>query len=83
MFGTLGSPHDDARLVYQVTCVGKTREQAGWVADKSMTLLDLFPVVSRSVTFVDVDMPGIIRDDKESPPLFYSTPRFTITSTPA
>lgn len=82
--GTLANPHEDAEIVYQVTCVGSTREQAEWLADKSMTLLDGLSVAGRSIAFVDADgFPGTRRDTDVTPPVFVSTPRFTVTTTPA
>lgn len=83
-YGTLGARHDDAELIYQVTCVGKDRKQAEWVADKAMGLLAGFAVTGRSVPVVELESaPGIQRDDTKSPPLFYSTPRFRLFTTPA
>lgn len=82
--GTLADPNADGELVYQVTCVGTTREQAQWVVDKAMALLDGFNVANRSIARVSVDsLPGVLRDDKLDPPLFYATPRFRVFSTPA
>jgi hypothetical protein len=84
VFGTLADPHGDGEMVFQVTCVGTTREQTQWVTDKAFAVLSGLSVTGRSIAFVDIDgFPGIQRDDDVQPPLFYSTPRFTITSTPA
>lgn len=83
-YGTLAARNDDAELIYQVTCVGETREQAEWVADKAMGLLAGFAVSGRSVPVVALEsMPGIQRDDAKSPPLYYATPRFRVFSTPS
>lgn len=83
--GTLATPDDDAILVYQVTCVGKTREQAEWLADKALILLEgNVAVTGRRVLRVSLDMHGgTQRDDQLTPPVFWSTPRFRIISTPA
>lgn len=82
-FGSLENPFEDGDLVYQVTCVGKTREQAEWVVDKAMALLDGFTVTGRSIAYVSVDGgPGTRPDYDVTPALFYSTPRFTIKTTP-
>lgn len=84
MYGSLDAPFDDAELVYQVTCVGTTREQAEWVTDKAMALLNGFSVTGRSVALVMPEGgPGIRRDDDVQPPMYYSTPRFTIKTTPS
>lgn len=81
--GTLAQPFEDARLVYQVTCVATTREQVEWVMDKAMVLLDGFEVDGRHIAFVRPDGgPGIRWDADVTPPVFYATPRFTVISTP-
>lgn len=82
--GVLAALHDDAVLIYQVTCVGTTRLQAQWVEDKAMGLLAGFTVSGRSIPYVDVEnYGGLFRDDTTSPPRYYTTPRFRFTSTPA
>ncbi len=83
-YGTLANPHEDADIDYQVTCVGTTREQAEWLVDRATALLNGFSVANRSITFVSLDgFPGIRRDDDLTPPVFFGTPRFTVTTTPA
>lgn len=83
--GTLERPDEDAELVYQVTCVGKSRRQAEWAVDKAMSaLLDGFAVEGREITRVWVDsFGGIRRDDDATPPLFSGMPRFRVKTTPA
>lgn len=82
--GSLADPNADAELVYQVTCVGETREQAQWVVDKAMALLNGFEITGRSIARVSLDAaPGVIRDDDLDPPLFYATPRFRVFTTSA
>jgi len=84
--GTLARPDDDAFLVYQATCVGTSREQAEWLADKALELLgpDAVAVPGRRVCRVSLDMHGgIQRDDNVTPPVFWSAPRFRMTTTPA
>lgn len=82
-FGSLAEPHEDAELVYQITCVGKTREQAEWLADKAMVLLDGLTVDGRSIAFVTLDsLPGVQRQTEPTPAVFLSTPRFRVYSTP-
>lgn len=81
-FGTLGELNGFAELVYQVTCVGSTSEQALWVADKAMTLLDGITVTGRRIRVFLDDPSGVRRDDAGPDTLFYATPRFRLTSTP-
>lgn len=82
--GTLENPHEDAEIVYQATCVGSTRRQAQWVTDKAMQILNGFLVDGRAITFVDIDgVPDVRQDTTLTPPLYYSTPRFRVRSSPA
>lgn len=83
--GTLENPHEDSDIVYQVTCVGDTREQTEWLVDKATeTMLLGFVVAGRSITFVSTDdHPGVRPDRDASPPVFIGTPRFTVSSRPA
>lgn len=84
MSGSLERPFEDADLVYQVTCVGETREQAEWVADRAMSLLEGFVVTDRNIALVSPEGgPGTRVDRDVDPPVFISTPRFTVKSTPA
>ncbi len=82
--GTLAAPDDDAFIVYQVSCVGVSREQAEWLADKALELLQTeLDVEDRRVPRVFLDMHGgVRRDDSATPPVFVSSPRFRIMSTP-
>jgi hypothetical protein len=82
--GRLTAPQDDAALIYQVTCVGVSREQAEWLADTSMVLLGGFAVTGRNIAYVSLDLSGgVQRDDAQTPPVFYVTPRFRVMTTPA
>jgi hypothetical protein len=85
MSGNLDDPFEDADLVYQVTCVGQTREQAEWVADKAtVTLVNGLSVTGRSIVLVTPEGgPGTRPDRDVTPPVYFTTPRFTIKSTPA
>lgn len=82
--GSLANPNEDAELVYQVQCIGTTREQAEWVLDKSMVLLQGFEVEDRSIARVSTDnIASARRDDADSPPLFYAPQRFRVKTTPS
>lgn len=82
--GTLENPDENITLVYQVTCIGDSRQAAEWVEDKAMALLSGLIVSGRKVARVSLDMyGGVLRDDDlPGPPLFYSTPRFRVLSVP-
>lgn len=81
--GTIDDPNEDGELVYQVTCVGETREQAEWAVDKTLGLLEGISVAGRYIARVLVDsMPGIRREDEPSTTLFIATPRFRVMTTP-
>lgn len=82
-YGTLADHAEDAEIIMQVTCVGATREQAAWLADACNVLLDGLEVEDRSVPLVTLEVtPGVNRDDNQTPPVFYATPRYRIFSTP-
>lgn len=81
--GTLGDTTKFAEKVDQATCVGATREQSQWVADKVLGTLNGLSIPGRFVCRVHPDVPGTFRDDDVTPPL-YSTPvLLRITSTPS
>ena len=84
--GTLAGPFDDAEIVYQVTCVGQTRQQAEWVRDKvEAALLTGITVSGRHIPLVRPEGgdDGTYRDDTVTPPLYYTTPRYRVHTTPA
>lgn len=82
-YGTLHDHAEDAEIIMQVTCVGATREQAQWLADAANVLLDGMDVEDRSIPLVTLEVaPGVSRDDGQTPPVFYSTPRYRIFTTP-
>lgn len=74
--GTLGSPWTDVTAGIQVTCVGRTRDQAEWLADRVFVLL----TGHDGDWWVEVEPSGAVaRDDTTGgPPLFYAYPRFAI-----
>lgn len=86
--GPLGCPSDDASLIFQVTCVGATREQCEWVVDNTNEVLveqaASLVIPGRFVIRVWADMAGggARRDDEVQPPVFIATPRYRVDSTP-
>jgi len=82
--GTLGDPDADVSLIYQVTCTGVSREQVQWLEDVVRGLLDGIEVSDRKTLRVSLDMHGgTQRDDQLTPPVFWSTPRFRVFTTPS
>ncbi|WP_166345112.1 hypothetical protein [Phytoactinopolyspora limicola] len=87
--GTMDDWNKDATLVYQVTCVGLTYEQAEWVRDQSETLLDLKGtgiVPGRYIDRVEATFGASFgggdehRNDSTGSPFFQITPRYAIYS---
>jgi hypothetical protein len=82
--GTLEEPDRDGELIYQVTCVGVSRDQAEWLADQVLGLLQGVEVQGYSVPRVALESdPGVRRNDEVSPPVYEATPRFRLMTTPA
>jgi hypothetical protein len=83
--GTLAAPDEDATLIYQFTCVGESEEQAEGIADRALELLGThtFEVEGRRIPRVYlVTNPGTRRNDSVTPPVFESTPRIGVMTTP-
>lgn len=85
--GPMSAPHADEDMVVQVTAVGRTREQAQWVADTAKaTLLAGISITGRALSSrpgLDVGS-GLQRDDDTAgPPLFYAVHRYRFPTTPA
>lgn len=87
--GTLDGPiagqEEDVALRIQLTCVGARPDQARWAADEATEALvtTTITIADRTVTYVRPDGPDTVRrDDDIAPPLFYLTPRFTLSTTP-
>lgn len=78
--GSLGEPHSDAQVVYQVSSFGPTREQAEIVASNVDATLKSLPypsVVGMSIRYVDDDvLGGARRQDELQPPDWIAVPRF-------
>lgn len=84
--GSLGDRHRDLLLEFQVTAVGRTAEQASWMADKARAaLLGTVPTVAgRAVQPLwQVGFPPPVqRDDDVSPPTFYQPISYQLRSGP-
>lgn len=84
--GTLADLDGDAELVFQVTCVGTSREQAQWLENKALGLLGVgtVTITGRIVNRISLEnFGGILRDDTKSQPLYMAVPRFRVLSTPS
>lgn len=69
--GSLGEPKVDGLHRVQVTCVGRDRRGAEWLADEVRGVLVHLYVDGHKVVSTDVlPSPPIFRDDDVSPPLF-------------
>ena len=88
--GMLDGPVADANAdldgVWQVTAVGATQEQCEKAADLARTALltQTITIASRAVDRISVDqLNGTRRDDTVQPPVWISTDRFRLATTPA
>lgn len=78
--GALNDPTQSVTWAFQVTCVAKGAQGAQWMQREVREALHgHIPVVTGvGTTPIHLaDGSGILRDDGVSPPLFYSTDRFT------
>ena len=66
--GTLGEPHADPQILYQISCYGATREQAQWVVDLIHPAALALRPADVKVIHADVDMLGGARRDDTAPP---------------
>lgn len=83
--GPLGRPREVVTTVFQVTCVGATRQQTDFLRDRVRDALfsKTFSVPDHTVLNVTLDMPiATIRDDDFQPPTYYSADRFRIKTQP-
>jgi len=78
--GSLGAPHTESELVYQLSVFGGDREQCQGIVDAvEPMMLALRPA---GVYYVDVDLKGgARRDDPVQPPLWQAVPRFRFYTT--
>lgn len=81
--GMLAGAWDDGEFMYQVTCVGETREQCQWVVDKATGALVGQALDVETILVTLDDMAGVVRDDTVQPPVFMAPPRFKVWTTPS
>lgn len=85
--GPLSDSQADVTLIYQITAVGETRQQAQIVIDVCRTLMKKanVTVTNRRVRDLKHLTPysGTIRDDDLPNPLFYGYDRYELDTTPS
>lgn len=77
---------DRVETVFQITCVGLTRDQAMWAAEKvSTALLDAVPVITGRAcgSIGQESAQNVLRDDKVKPEAFYTVTTWRLYSVPA
>jgi hypothetical protein len=80
--GTLGNPRMKKERVYQASCVGRSREQSEWLADKVSEILDTLVVSGHRVCRLEPESaPGTFRDPDTEPPVFVTPFLFRLTTT--
>ena len=85
--GPLPDSQADVHLMYQVTAVGETRQQAQVIVDIIRTVMqrENLTITGRVVRDIRLVTPfsGVIRDDDLPNPLFYGYDRYEVDTTPA
>ncbi|MFI2612054.1 hypothetical protein [Kitasatospora sp. NPDC018619] len=82
---SLADDRVDWRGTVQVTCVGKTAEQALNYSDRVTAALDAPLVVAGRTGWRPEALDGqpVVRDDEVTPPVFYTAARWRLRSTPS
>lgn len=83
---TLCATPDGTVVTIQTTCIGETREQAGWMLDKVTELVEnkrpaVDGFVCSPVQNLFANLPR--RDDDVDPPVFYAVTTWRFTAVPA
>jgi len=85
LYGSISSDEESV-FVYQLTCVGSTREQSDFMRDKAREVMlkrSSFDITGRKVLYVVIDVPiATSRDDDVMPPVFFSADRFRMRTVP-
>jgi hypothetical protein len=84
--GSLGDRHADLLLEFQVTAVGQTAVQALWMQSAARgVLLGQLPVVTGRQVWPlwQVGSQPVLRDDDETPAVFYATAQYQMKTSPA
>lgn len=87
MDGPLSDSQADVNLIFQITAVGVTRQQALVVLDITRARMqrELITIPNRKVRDLRLNLPasGMVRDDDLPNPLFYGYDRYELDTTPA
>lgn len=85
--GPLSDTQADVSLLYQITAVGNTRQQAQVVQDIIRTVFkrENLTITNRVVRDIRLTTPnsGVVRDDDLPNPLFYGYDRYEVDTTPS
>ena len=85
--GTLRNPYEIARILFQLSCVGASRRQAQWLADRERNVLltSTLTVTGRRVMLVSYEAGlGTIREDVVGqPPIFQTADRYRLWTEPS
>lgn len=82
--GSIGAPHGDKEILYQVSCYGPDRAAAEVVAGlvEDVMLAARPTMTGHKVRYVDDDaLGGARRDDQAQPPLWVAVPRYRFYTT--
>jgi hypothetical protein len=75
--GSLSDPHEQVTQTFQVTAVGDSMEEAGWMQEKARGVLVGWTPSITGATPIHLDFgSGVFRDPDG--PVFYTTDRFRI-----
>lgn len=80
---SLADVRTDFTLLFQVTCVGPTRDQCLWVAGKVRTALFVRLTVAGRSAWRPEELGGpfVLRDDDVTPPVYYLPVQYRLKST--
>lgn len=85
--GPLSDSQADVTLLYQITAVGQTRQQAQVIIDITRAIMqrENLSITGRAVRDIRLVTPnsGLVRDDDLPNPLFYAYDRYEVDTTPA
>jgi hypothetical protein len=83
--GPVADVHADLDLPFQCTCVAADALEAAWLQDRVTVLLvnGTYAIPDRAVVRIRYTTGPVRREAGTGRPLFFATPLFTLTTTPA